>query len=239
MDDLTRLTARLETVERRFRWTLGALVFLSAIVSLAALRPPAEVLRARGLIITDAQGRPRVVLGAPLTDVLNDRKLARASGVVMLDSLGRLTVAVGTNTPLVFADGKVGDRNNGTENGYTIYDPRTGAERGGSAAFSNGQASNCLDYAVPKEAVCMSVAPGDGYAAMMVNGNPRVKAYDQAGVFVGQDGTGVLKVFGGGPNFGGISLKAGKGAPQIVVFDSSSKVTGDVLRGLAQPTAAP
>lgn len=239
MDDLSRLAARLDTVERRFRWTLAALVSLSAVVSVAALRPPAEVLRARGLVITDALGRPRVVLGAPLTDALDDRKLARASGVVVLDSLGRLSVAVGTNTPLVFAEGKVGTRMNGTANGYTIYDPRTGAERGGSAAFVNGQVTNCLDYAVPKEAVCMSVAPADGYAAMMVNGNPRVKAFDQAGVFVGQDGAGVLKVFGGGPNFGGISLKAGKGAPQIVVYDSTSKVTGDALRGLAQPAAAP
>ena len=227
MNEIVSLTRRVERAERRSRWSMAIAGIAAGVIALGAMRPASDVLRARGLVIVDAHGQPRIVLGAPVDASLADPKLAGATGVVVLDSAGRLGVAVGTNNPLVFASGKVGTRI-GSSAGLTIYDPRNGGERGGIGAFVDGRANVCLDYGEKaKEAVCMSVAPKDQYAAMLVNGNPSVETYDQAAMFVGADGSGVIKIFGGGANRSGVMLLGGKGARHVVAYDSAQKEIGD------------
>lgn len=221
MNDITSLVRRVERAERRARWSMAVAGLAACAIVIGAMRPASDVLRARGLVIVDAHGKPRIVLGAPITGSVPDAKLAGATGMVVLDSGGRLGVAVGSNNPLVFANGQLGKRL-GTGTGLTIYDPRNGGERGGMVAFADGHANLCLDYeAKGKEAVCMTVAPNDQYAATLVNGNPSVEAYDQAAMFVGADGSGVIKIFGGGANQSGVMLVGGKGPRPIKLYDST------------------
>lgn len=223
MNDITSLVRRVERAERRARWSMAVAGIAGCAIALGAMRPANDVLRARGMVIVDAHGQPRIVLGAPIIESVPDPKLAGASGMVVLDSAGRLGAAVGINNPLVSTDGKAGKRI-GSSAGLTIYDPRTGGERGGMAAFADGRANTCLDYeGKQKEAVCMSVAPNNEYAAMLLNANPSMEGYDQAAMVVKADGSGVIKILGGGANRSGVMLVGGKGPRPIMVYDSAEK----------------
>ncbi|UCF18633.1 MAG: hypothetical protein JSU87_11870 [Gemmatimonadota bacterium] len=230
MHQLEHLHHRLEVTERRVRRLSALAVLLGVLALIGAIRPPDDVLRARGLVITDAEGRERIVLGAPLHEASADEKLAQTVGLVVLDSLGRLNVSVGANNPLVLADGRIGTRIAG-DAGMIIYDPRNGAERGGFGALSDGRANLCLDYGTrPKEAACLSVAPGDQYAAVILNGTPNEDEFDRVTMYVGADGTGALKAFGGGANTGGVLIRAGKGPASITVYDTTGTAIGDIAR---------
>jgi hypothetical protein len=228
MDELSILTRRLQTLERRWRRTATIAVVLATVALaaalLVALRRPPDILRARGLVITDDAGKPRIVLGAPLRDVIADVRLERTVGLAVLDASGRLNVAVGAGNPAVEADGSVADRM-GSAVGLNIYDPRNGAERGGMGAFDDGRAILCLDYgAKGKEAACLSVDAQDANAAVVLNGTPDESAFDRVTMYVGNDGTGAIKVFGGGDKANGLLLKAGSGPPALLVYDNDKEV---------------
>jgi hypothetical protein len=228
MSEVERLRRRLEATERRVRILGAVAVLLGSTALVGALRSQPEVLRARGLVITDASGRERIVLGAPMREATADAKLAQTVGLAVLDSVGRLHVSVGANNPLILAGGRTGTRI-AADAGLTFYDPRTGSERGGMGALSDGRANVCIDYGTKaKEAACMSVAPGDRYAAVILNGTPSEPQFDRVTMYVGADGAGSLKAFGGGANNGGVMIRAGKGPASITVYDTTGKPIGDI-----------
>lgn len=219
-------------MERRVRWLTSLAVLSVTLVAIGATRASRaqEVLRAQGLVITDEAGNERIVLGAPMGGVSEDERLADAVGIAVLDATGRLHVSVGANNPLVLHDGRIGTRI-ATDAGIIIYDPRTGQERGGMSAMSDGRANVCLDYAgASKEAACMTVAPGDQYSAVLLNGTPEEEAFDRVAMYVGADGTGALKAFGAGARPGGVMIQAGVGPTRVAVYDSA----GTELRDLAR-----
>ena len=219
MNDPCTLT-RLQALERRWRWTAVLAAAAAALVLFGAARPAPDVLKARGLIITDADGKPRIVLGAPMAHATPDPRLARSVGLAVLDARGRLSTALGADTPLVYSDGTVAERVHGESAGLTVYDPRSGGERGGFSVFADGRAVICLDYAKDREAVCMSVGPDDAYADVQLMDFAEPGA-DRVGMFVGQDGVGIVKAGGGGTNPGGLVIKTGTGAPpQLVAYDA-------------------
>jgi hypothetical protein len=229
MNELDSLRLELRVLKRRVAWSYATCLLLVVIV-VAAMRPQQEVVRARGLIITDRAGRDRVVIGAPMDNVSTDKKLAEAIGLIVLDSLGKMNVAVGANNPLVFADGRTGKRI-ASAAGLTIYDPRNGGERGGIGAFADGRANVCLDYgSKAKEAACMAVAPSDQYAAVILNGTPNEPQFDRVTMYVGADGGGSIKAFGGGNNNSGVMIRAGKGTPSVTVYDSLGKAITDLAK---------
>jgi hypothetical protein len=234
MSDVQLLTRRIERAERRVRLLSAAAVVLATAFLAAAVQPPAEVLRARGIVLVDAAGRERIVLGAPLAEVSGDARLAAASGIVVLDSAGRPMVALGIDNPLIGTEGKTAERV-GRSAGLTFYDLRTGQERGGMGTLEDGRANVCLDYASAlKEAACMTVAGGDQYAAVLLNGTPREKTFDRVTMFVGADGSGSIKVFGSEVNPGGVMIRSGRGSPSITVYDSSGTVLGDVVGNVSR-----
>jgi hypothetical protein len=225
--------SRLDRAERRVRLLSAGFALALAGIAVgfttqgAAGRP--EVLTANGLVIVDDAGRPRVVIGAPGAAASEDPRLAATTGMIVLDSLNQLSVAVGTDAPLVLDDGSVGERI-ASSAGLTFYDPRDGKERGGIGAFADGRAVACLDYAGgQKEAACMVVAPDDQYSAVLLNGTPQESDYDRVGMFLGADGVGVLKAFGGGEHRDGVLIKAGGGLPEIMVFDSTQTQIDDLI----------
>lgn len=225
---------RLERAERRVRvLTIGFALLLAGLGLAAAdaTGAPSEVLTARGLVIVDDAGRARVVIGAPGAAAIDDPRLASTTGMIVLDSLDRLGIAVGIDPPLITPDGSVAERI-ASSHGLTFYDPRDGRERGGIGAFADGRAVACLDYAGgQKEAACMVVAPDDQYSAVLLNGTPAERDYDRVGMFLGADGVGVLKAFGGGARRDGVLIKGGGGMPEVLVFDSTQTQVDDLVRG--------
>lgn len=238
MSEVQRLEREVMALRKTIR-RLSAVMILGACGLLAAaLAPQESVIRARGLVIMDAAGRERIVLGDPMSDVTNDAKLADAIGIVVLDSLGQMNVALGVQNPLVVAGGQTAQRAV-TGAGLTIYDPRDGKERGGISAFEDGRANVCLDYGEKqKEAACLSVAPADQYAAVLLNGTPGEPQHDRVAMFVGADGQGAIKVFGGYGNSGGVLLTAGASMPKIQVFDTTGAPVSELVspdRGSGSP----
>jgi hypothetical protein len=231
MREVDVLANRVKALEHRIRLLSIAAVLLATFALVAAGRPVADVIRTQGLVITDAAGRERIVLGAPMSGVSPNALLADAIGLAVVDSLGRLHIAVGTNTPLVLASGAIGKRIAGKA-GLTFYDPRNGQERGGMGAFDDGRANVCIDYGTKaKEAACMAVAPNDQYAAFILNGTPAEPQFDRVTMYVGSDGSGSIKAFGGGSNNGGVLIRSGKGPPSMTVYDSAgSKVVSDLTK---------
>lgn len=224
---------RLERAERRVRLLSGTVLLLVAVAVLGSVGAqegdPVDVITARGLVVVDDAGRARVVIGAPGTSAAADPRLAETTGLVVLDTTSRPAVAVGIDPPLILDDGTIGKRI-GSSSGLTFYDPRDGKERGGIGAFEDGRANVCLDYGTAsKEAVCMTVAPEDRYAAVLLNGTPREEAFDRVGMFVGADGVGVLKAFAGVDSHDGVLIKAGDGLPQITVYDSTHAEVMDMV----------
>ena len=68
------MQAEMQQVKRTIRWLQGYAVLASiALVVLFVRNGSAEedVLRARGLIIEDAAGRERILLGAPIPEAIN------------------------------------------------------------------------------------------------------------------------------------------------------------------------
>jgi hypothetical protein len=189
-----------------------------------------DVIRARGFVVVDAEGRERVVVGAPMVEASEDPRLAATTGVTVLDAEGRLAASLGADNPLIRPDGTPGERR-GSANGLTFYDPRTGQERGGIGAFDDGRANMCIDWAgAEREAVCVAVWSDDQYGAVILNGTPHESSiYDRVVLYVGSDGTGRIKAFGGGDMQDGVSIDVGRGTPEITVFDSTGTPVVDLL----------
>jgi hypothetical protein len=235
MSQVQQLEQQVQALQRTVRRLTALVVLVSCGILAAALAPQDSVLTVRGLVVTDASGRERVVLGAPMSATTEDPKLAEATGVAILDSLGQMSVALGAQNPLVLEGGRMGTRIAASA-GLTIYDPRDGKERGGMSAFEDGRANLCLDYdESQKEAACLSVAPGDQYAAVILNGTPGEPQYDRVVMFVGADGGGSIKVFGGGENNGGVMMRAGSGMPTVTVYDTTGTPVGDLAASVGGP----
>jgi hypothetical protein len=86
------VVARLSSLERQLRRTrafLAATVSVGLCISLIAWRSgEPEVLRVRGIIVVDAQGRERIHLGSPVPDPIEGRRVQAATGLVINDTLG-------------------------------------------------------------------------------------------------------------------------------------------------------
>jgi hypothetical protein len=107
IDPVDALTDRVTQLERRLRRSHALIVaFIAAIVGLGILAftfpsNSSDVVRTRQLVIEDASGHARVIIGAPVRD--NYERASPTSGMVIRDSLGRERFGVGLD-----AHGKMG-----------------------------------------------------------------------------------------------------------------------------------
>ena len=151
------METRIRQLERQVRWLIGLLVVALAVAGLALVRGLSgrgndDILRARGLIIVDAAGRERILIGAPVpaaasrvrTDPEKARKAWAAryprfdwyaglnhatNGIIILNEGGFDQIAIGDPTP----DPNIG-RRIGPATGIQIND-RQGNERTGWGVF--------------------------------------------------------------------------------------------------------
>ncbi len=197
--NVAALDERINRLERRVRvFQAGcalAMVALAAACLVFKARPvqadeAAQVLRVRGLIIEDEQGRPRILLGAPVPKVSGRKRQDDATGLIILGEHGADRVAVAYPTPEPQIRGRISKRI-GPDAGIVFDDPE-GNERGGFGAFDDGSVVLGLDYP-DREGVSLVVAPRLGFSGIIINaehGSPSERA--ELGVL--QDGTSLLKL---------------------------------------------
>lgn len=88
LDTDARIT-RLEHQLKRTRRFLIAVVFGALALPLVAWTTATpEVIRVRGVIVVDEQGRERIVIGAPVPDPVEGRRIAAGTGLVINDTTG-------------------------------------------------------------------------------------------------------------------------------------------------------
>jgi hypothetical protein len=105
-----------------------------------------QTLRVRGLIIEDAEGRPRILLGAPFPSVKErTRQDARTTSILFLDEKGHDRLTLGEELePQIGGKVPVGVHRIASGFGVVIHDG-TGDERGAYGWLSNGRALITLD----------------------------------------------------------------------------------------------
>ncbi len=190
---ITALECQLRT-QRRF---LGAVAALCAIALLAGFAPATrDVIRTRGIVIVDARGRERILIGAPIPSAINRlrtnaTRVERAwaarfpdpkqymkfyegyrqsmHGMLVLDENGHDRLAIGDSTP----DPNIGTRI-GAGPGITINDAE-GFERTGYGLLTVAGKDRVvlgLDGKDGDEAVVLSVHD-DGQAGLSVRATNR------------------------------------------------------------------
>lgn len=147
------------------------------LVSSAWRQSPIEVVRAKGIVIVDDDGRERILIGAPVPASQHRRSTIQGTGVVILDETGVDRLALG-ETKSQYVNGEVVAR----ERAYSllIHD-RKGDERGGMGTFDSGKAVVVLDRARPgSDGVAMLVDEQSDFVGFAANHRQRDGRYVQA-----------------------------------------------------------
>ncbi len=146
-----------------------------------------QILHVKGLVIEDAQGRARVLLGAPFPTVKDRvRQDETTTSLIFLDEKGHDRLTLGEEpTPQV--DGKVpsGYHRIAPGVGMLIHDDQ-GNERGGMGWLGNGRAAIALDRP-GLDAIGAYVDDHSGFAGMVVE-YPKEVANDVNAIEIGTQG---------------------------------------------------
>jgi hypothetical protein len=152
-DHLLRIQRRLRITEVLSLICLLGLMFQSWALSrpnVAMARGEDKVLRTRGIIIEDAQGRPRILLGAPVAKVEGRKDQEDIYGMIVVGENGADRIIVCYPLPGAQRQGEAAG-------GVLLVDAR-GAERGGYVAADNGEVVLTLD-GTKDEAIKLGVDP--------------------------------------------------------------------------------
>lgn len=163
---------RLEQLERFARITkvlflLGFAVVVAVIVFgkyAFASASDEKILHVRGIVIEDATGHPRLLIGAPISNQGRKRQ-DELTGLVLLgeDGTDRLTVGTAADVQI---NGKMEPRiAKGV--GFLLNDA-IGNERGGFGLLDNGRVTLGLDRAHGEEGAFLTVNDEDGFAGLIV-----------------------------------------------------------------------
>ena len=235
-NEIRRLQDQMLGLKRKFlllqiAWLLTAVVSVVVVVvrsSEAANEDKGtNVLRARGLIIVDANGRERILLGAPVPKMTGRKRQDDSTGMLVLGEDGMDRVAVGyLPDPQVL--GKVVKRIS-PEAGITFND-KNGNERGGLGAFDDGRSGLGLDYA-GREAVNL-FAGLDVYSGLVL-GSDNERGHERAGLIVNNK-TGLVRLKLADPNSDERLMidVAGDSAPKFVLIDPAKNTMVDLIEKL-------
>jgi len=168
------------------RLRILVIIALLAVIALAAMsllrKPDAPgktdaIIRAQGLVITDAQGHDRILIGAPVPASKDRaRKDSASDSIIFLGETGADRLALG-QLPTLHIDGKTYKRRGDDNNyGITLYDTK-GSERGGLASMGTGRVWLALDRATPPyEAIGLMIDDSENFAGMYINyGDPKAR----------------------------------------------------------------
>lgn len=151
-------------LRRQVRWLQCGMLIVFAMGMVAAAPITQEVIRTKGLIIVDDQGRDRILIGAPVPKVPGRRDDVTTS-MVFRSQTGADRVIVGEG-PSPIINGKIYPRMSPGW-GVTLYS-KAGDERGGLVNMDVGRSALALDRATG-DAVGVMVDEGSGWAGLVVN----------------------------------------------------------------------
>lgn len=168
------LETRLALLERRVARgrRLGAALSLALLVALLPAMRVASgdedgLLHVRGVVVEDALGRPRVVLGAPISKLAGRERSDPSLGLLLLDEHGRDLLSLGAPNIDPRVGGRVVPRRSpGT--GLVINDG-DGNERAGFSRLADGSVVLGLDHD-QGEGIALFINPSSGYQGLVVNG---------------------------------------------------------------------
>lgn len=153
-DRLARLERQLAHMKR---WLAISLLGWAAMIVIGAaphvLTP--GVVRAKGIIVEDAAGHPRIVIGAPLPVTKGRQRPDPFDGIAYLDAHGKDRLTFGQLPDPMTAEGKLPRRVGGT--GILLHD-RAGIERGGYSVLDDETALLTVDYPRGAEGVAISAS---------------------------------------------------------------------------------
>lgn len=236
---------RLEALEKSVsHWRLISVLEMVGVLALAGLcflrlgssvQAKDEIVRTRGLIIEDANGRARVLLGAPLPEASDRlRKDNGYEAMVFLDEKGNDRLSLGEMLPAQI-NGAVPKRRSRIAQGFGfIIDDPIGNERGGFSFLDNGRALLSLDR-----------PNGDAWSALVDDSNGfagTLSIYDRT---VGHGATGIFSGTQGKRAF--VDIKGVDDNPRgefevgvdqkasFRIFDATGSASANLLDGLAKP----
>lgn len=237
--------ARLEAKQRVLRLTcfLEAIVFVTLVAGTFLMghvhaNSAPEILHVRGLVIEDAEGRPRALLGAPFPKVLRRKRQDEGSNALVFlneDGSDRLLVGEGIDSQI---EGKVYAKEKramvGSAYGVSIMDG-SGNERGGfgftATSAGRGRAVIALDRPVG-DAWGAWVDDQSGWAGMTFNYPMPFKQY-QPGIEMGLLGEKPFLHFKDKDDNARAELSVEKdGTPSFAISDVNGRQIGDLLQGL-------
>lgn len=242
------LEIRVRRLERKLHVVKALCVALfAALLALAAssfagrvkAAEDAKVLRLKGLIIEDSEGRARILLGAPLPEVQErSRKDATGADLVFMDEQGHDRFRVGETLPPVPGFHRIG-----SAYGATILDTQ-GNERGGIGFLSNGKNVNraiiALDRpynpSVSADAWGAIVDDATGFAGSYYL-YPPGKDHDQIGISIGTAGEKATIAFKDRNDKDRASFALDNGVPSFELFDEAGKSGGDLLNELRKESS--
>jgi len=152
-DHLSRIQRQLRITEVLSLSCLLGLMFQSWALTrpnVAIAREEDRVLRARGIIIEDTKGRPRILLGAPIAKVEGRKDEEDIYGLIVVGENGVDRVIVSYPLP--------GPQREGEAGGGVLLNDARGGERGGYVAADNGEVVLTLD-GTKDEAIKLGVDP--------------------------------------------------------------------------------
>jgi len=200
------LELRLARLEKRLRRLQTALTAALIVVVAGVLYFPFHyhsldvnsggILRVRGLIVEDAAGHDRILLGAPVPAASGRKRRDDTVGMIILSASGADRFAVGAPYPEPQVQGVIGKRIGGGAG--LVFDDADGDERGGMGVMdSDGRATMGLDYPHgTAEAISLGVLPGETsisiHDSKTITRASLVERSDAAPLLLGLD-------YGGGP----------------------------------------
>jgi hypothetical protein len=206
-DTLHQEIQDLRKTVRTLSTLVAALLLTAAACFLLGATKGPQILRLKGLVIVDDQGRDRILLGAPTPESPNrTRKDALTESLVFLGDNGADRVIIG-QTPDPSIAGQTSKRI--AEGWGSLYLDPNGNERAGMGFLGNGRAAVVLDR--PNgDALGMMVDDQTNYAGMLINYPSRQTALE-------------------------LSVKATQ--PSIELYDPNGKTRAKLtLSGTARPT---
>lgn len=162
-DHFSRIQRQLRVTEVLSLICLLGLIFQSWTLTrpkAVIAREQDKVLRARGITIEDAKGRPRILLGAPIAKVEGRKDQEDIYGLIVVGENGTDRVIVSYPLP--------GPQREGEAAGGVLLNDAHGGERGGYVAADNGEIVLTLD-GTKDEAIKLGVDPAKPMSWIAMN----------------------------------------------------------------------
>ena len=245
------LEARVKNLEKKILYLTGfcgllvlAMIFIMVSSSTQAVKAAenGKVLHLRGLVLEDAQGHARILVGAPFPTVHDrTRQDATTTALLFLDEQGHDRFSIGETMPPQI-NGKVSPQFHriGAGYGLTIYDPE-GNERGGMGFLSNGSTVSRAVIALDRPGQDAWGAIVDDKSGFAGTGTlyPPETATDVNGLVIGTLGKKAfitVKSLNNKPR--ATFAVSPEGMPSFELFDETGKPGPDLLKATSESMPA-